>query len=108
MHRRAAILRVAAFPEGLRRWVNGDAVAIAHLGVLRAAYTLATGYEDMATPMPTDLDVSKILVVSPDKNGTFKMNKTRYSNLVLFNLHGRLQPQSKYERAALLCPDGLG
>ena len=44
---------------------EGDAVAVAHLGVLRAAYTLATGW-DMATPMPPDLDVSKILVLSLD------------------------------------------
>ena len=44
-----------------------DAVAVAHLGVLRAAYTLATGW-DMATPMPPDLDVSKILILrlAPD------------------------------------------
>jgi len=31
---------------------------VTHLGVLRAAYTLATGW-DMATPMPADLDVSE-------------------------------------------------
>ena len=47
---------------------EGDAVAIAHLGVLRAAYTLATGW-NMATPMPPDLDVSKILVLSLNKEG---------------------------------------
>ena len=41
---------------------NSDALVIAHLGVLRAAYTLATGW-DMATPMPPDLDVSKMLVL---------------------------------------------
>ena len=46
-----------------------DAVAVAHLGVLRAAYTLATGW-DMATPMPADLDVSKILLLSLDGSGT--------------------------------------
>ena len=47
---------------------TGDAIAIAHLGVLRAAYTLATGW-NMATPMPADLDVSKILVLELDANG---------------------------------------
>ena len=41
---------------------EGDAVAIAHLGVLRAAYTLATGW-GMATPMPEGFDVSKALVL---------------------------------------------
>ena len=51
---------------------DGDAVAVAHLGVLRAAYTLATGW-DMATPMPADLDVSKILVLSLD--GTPRIEK---------------------------------
>jgi probable phosphoglycerate mutase len=41
---------------------ESDAIVIAHLGVLRAAYTMATGW-DMATPMPADLDVSKALVL---------------------------------------------
>jgi probable phosphoglycerate mutase len=41
---------------------SGDAIAVTHMGVLRAAYTLATGW-DMATPMPPELDVSKILVL---------------------------------------------
>ena len=42
---------------------------MAHLGVLRAAYTLATGW-DMATPMPPDLDVSKMLILSLARDGT--------------------------------------
>jgi broad specificity phosphatase PhoE len=54
--------RVASFLNDAAQ-EDGDAVAIAHLGVLRAAYTLATGW-DMATPMPADLDVSKILLLS--------------------------------------------
>jgi probable phosphoglycerate mutase len=49
-------------------------VAVAHLGVLRAAYTLATGW-DMATPMPAELDVSKILVLSLDKDGVPKLEQ---------------------------------
>jgi probable phosphoglycerate mutase len=53
--------RVASFLTDVTR-ENSDAVVVAHLGVLRAAYTLATGW-DMATPMPPDLDVSKILVL---------------------------------------------
>jgi len=48
---------------------DGDAVAVAHLGVLRAAYTLATGW-DMATAMPPDLDVSRILLLSLARDGT--------------------------------------
>ena len=44
-------------------------MAVAHLGVLRAAYTLATGW-DMATPMPADLEVSKILLLSLAPDGT--------------------------------------
>ena len=47
---------------------KGDAVAVAHLGVLRAAYTLATGW-DMATAMPEELDVSRILLLSLDGDG---------------------------------------
>src|SRR5690348_3060205 len=53
--------RVASFLKDVTR-EESDAVVVAHLGVLRAAYTLATGW-DMATPMPPDLDVSKILVL---------------------------------------------
>ncbi len=61
MDRVAAFLRDAAAEES-------DAIAVAHLGVLRAAYTLATGW-NMATPMPADLDVSKILVLELDGAG---------------------------------------
>lgn len=39
-----------------------DAIAVAHLGVLRAAYTLASGW-DMSAPMPPELDVSKVLIL---------------------------------------------
>ncbi len=53
---------------------GGDAVAVAHLGVLRAAYTLATGW-DMATAMPADLDVSRILLLSLDPGGTPRIVK---------------------------------
>ena len=58
----ADFLRDAALDES-------DAVAIAHLGVLRAAYTLATGW-NMATPMPEKLDLSKALILEVDANGT--------------------------------------
>ena len=60
-------VRVASFLKDVTEG-QGDAVAVAHLGVLRAAYTLATGW-DMATPMPAELDVSKILVLSLETDG---------------------------------------
>jgi probable phosphoglycerate mutase len=59
--------RVAAFLRDVAR-EDSDAVGIAHLGVLRAAYTLATGW-DMTAPMPAELDVSKILLLSLDAKG---------------------------------------
>lgn len=59
--------RVSAFLTDVAR-AERDAIAVAHLGVLRAAYTLATGW-DMATPMPPDLDVSKVLVLNLTPDG---------------------------------------
>jgi broad specificity phosphatase PhoE len=63
--------RVAAFLKDVAQG-DGDAVAVAHLGVLRAAYTLSTGW-DMSTAMPAELDVSKILVLALNGNGTPKI-----------------------------------
>jgi len=63
--------RVAEFLKDLARG-EGDAVVVGHLGVLRAAYTLATGW-NMATPMPAQLDVSKILLLSLAKDGAAKI-----------------------------------
>jgi probable phosphoglycerate mutase len=63
--------RVAAFLGDVARQ-DSDAVVVAHLGVLRAAYTLATGW-DMATPMPAELDVSKILLLSLTADGRPKI-----------------------------------
>lgn len=60
--------RVGAFLEDTAK-ENSDAIAVAHLGVLRAAYTLATGW-DMEAPMPPDLDVSKVLVLELARDGT--------------------------------------
>jgi broad specificity phosphatase PhoE len=59
--------RVASFLKDAAR-DDSDAVAVAHLGVLRAAYTLATGW-DMTAPMPAELDVSKILLLELDAKG---------------------------------------
>jgi probable phosphoglycerate mutase len=55
------LARVADFLRDAGR-EESDAIAVTHLGVLRAAYTLATGW-NMATPMPAELDVSRILVL---------------------------------------------
>ena len=60
--------RVASFLTEIARDPTA-AVIVAHLGVLRAAYTLATGW-DMATPMPEGLDVSKLLVLEVTQDGT--------------------------------------
>jgi probable phosphoglycerate mutase len=46
-----------------------DAIAVTHMGVLRSAYALATGW-DMSTPMPEELDLAAALVLSLDSNGT--------------------------------------
>jgi broad specificity phosphatase PhoE len=52
--------RVAAFLADMGRGQD-DGIAVTHLGVLRASCTLATGW-DMSTPMPPELDISKVLV----------------------------------------------
>jgi probable phosphoglycerate mutase len=59
--------RVAAFLRDAAREQN-DAIAVVHLGVLRAAYTLASGW-DMTLPMPPDLDISKALILSLTPEG---------------------------------------
>lgn len=62
LHERvAAFLKDAAGDES-------DAIAVAHLGVLRAAYTLASGW-DMSQPMPPDLDISKALILTLTPEG---------------------------------------
>jgi probable phosphoglycerate mutase len=60
--------RVAAALRDIAKG-EGDATAVVHLGVLRAAYTLATGWA-MDAPMPPDLDVSRILVLNLTQDGT--------------------------------------
>lgn len=51
---------VAKFPD--------DVVAVTHMGVLRTAYALATGW-DMSSPMPDGLDLTAALVLSLDAGG---------------------------------------
>ena len=64
--------RVAAFLKDAAG-SEQDAIVVAHLGVLRAAYTLATGW-DMSAPMPPDLDVSKVLILDLAPDGTPNIN----------------------------------
>ena len=47
---------------------SGEAIVVTHLGVLRAAYTLATNWA-MDRPMPPDLDLACALIVSLDEKG---------------------------------------
>lgn len=65
--------RVASFLKDIAL-DDSDAVVVTHLGVLRAAYTLATGW-NMATPMPAELDISKILLLSLDAEGAPKIEE---------------------------------
>jgi probable phosphoglycerate mutase len=63
---RDLLARVADF---LRDRAPGeDALAIAHRGILRSAYTLATGW-DMLTPMPAKLDLGCALILEVDAKG---------------------------------------
>jgi broad specificity phosphatase PhoE len=64
---RDLLARVADFIRDVAQ-DERDAVAIAHRGVLRSAYTLATGW-DMATPMPAKLDLSMALVLEVGRDG---------------------------------------
>jgi len=65
---RDLLARVAAFIADVARG-EGDAIAIAHRGVLRSAYTLATGW-DMRAPMPAKLDLSGALILEVGADGT--------------------------------------
>ncbi|HEY0281836.1 MAG TPA: histidine phosphatase family protein [Rhizomicrobium sp.] len=59
--------RVASFFADAAK-LPQDAVAVTHMGVLRSAYALATGW-DMAAPMPDELDLAAALVLSLDVRG---------------------------------------
>jgi len=69
---RDLLARVAAFLREAAR-DGSDAVAVTHRGILRSAYTLATGW-DMATPMPPELDVSKVLILRLAPDGTASLD----------------------------------
>lgn len=63
--------RVGAFLKEVSAH-DSDALGVTHLGVLRAAYSLATDW-DMKTAMPADLDIAKILLLSLGKNGSARI-----------------------------------
>lgn len=46
-----------------------DAIAVSHMGVLRAAYVLATVWE-MSAPMPPELDLKAALILALAADGT--------------------------------------
>jgi probable phosphoglycerate mutase len=64
---RDLLARVAGFLRDVARG-EGDAIAIAHRGILRSAYTLATGWK-MMTPMPEKLDLETALILALDGEG---------------------------------------
>ena len=68
---RALLARVGDFLRDVATDAR-DALAITHRGVLRSAYTLATGW-DMATPMPETLDLSGALILEADAAGTLRV-----------------------------------
>jgi broad specificity phosphatase PhoE len=49
--------------------LDEDAVAVTHMGVLRAGYALATGW-DMSSPMPAELNLKAALVLNLSADGT--------------------------------------
>jgi broad specificity phosphatase PhoE len=61
------IARVNSFLADTARNAE-DSIAVAHRGILRSAYAIATGW-DMLTPMPDSLDISKALVLGLDERG---------------------------------------
>jgi broad specificity phosphatase PhoE len=65
------LARVAAFLSDVARG-GSDAIAIAHRGILRSAYTLATGW-DMASAMPAKLDLTGALILELRPDGTAKI-----------------------------------
>ena len=67
----ALLARVSAFLCDIAA-DGSDAIAIAHRGILRSAYTLATGW-DMASPMPAKLDLTGALILEVRHHGTAKV-----------------------------------
>jgi probable phosphoglycerate mutase len=64
---RALLARVRTFLRDVAAEPS-DAIAIAHRGILRTAFALATGW-DMASPMPAKLDLSAALILTLERDG---------------------------------------
>jgi len=70
---RELVARVGAFLGDVAK-DRSDAIAVAHRGVLRTAYTLATGW-DMASPMPEKLDLSCALILTLGPDGQAEISE---------------------------------
>lgn len=68
---RDLLARVGAFLRDVAK-DESDAIAVAHRGILRSAYALATGW-DMATPMPAKLDLTTALILTLQQDGTAQL-----------------------------------
>ena len=68
---RELLERVTSFLRDVAK-CESDAIAIAHRGILRSAYALATGW-DMMSPMPAKLDLSAALVLKLSPDGGVKI-----------------------------------
>lgn len=60
--------RVKSFFVDVAR-AGEDAIAVTHMGVVRAAYVMATGWE-ISAPMPPDLDLKAVLILFLAPDGT--------------------------------------
>ena len=60
--------RIVAFLRDLAAQTDKDAIAVAHRGVLRAAYALARGW-DLIGGMPDELDLSAAMILLVDETG---------------------------------------
>jgi len=67
------LARVSDFLRDVARQ-RSDAIAVAHRGIVRSAYTLATGW-DMASAMPEKLDLSMALILSLAADGTARIDE---------------------------------
>lgn len=79
---RDLLARVRAFLSDVGR-ERTDAVAVAHRGIMRSAYTLATGW-NMASPMPDKLDLTCALILTLHEGGAIE----------LFELNAPLRPRT--------------
>jgi len=70
---RELLARVDAFLHDIAK-DKSDAIAVTHRGVLRTAYTLATGW-DMASPMPAKLDLTCALILTLEADGQAEISE---------------------------------